>query len=61
MRLFALKGRSAPIALHRPDVVAVCYDDWSGDESYRRAALDRLDLPGRDLDLGAVQRYGGGS
>ncbi|MEO1555256.1 MAG: hypothetical protein AAFS01_02410 [Pseudomonadota bacterium] len=43
------------------DVVAVCYDDWSGDESYRRAALDRLDLPGRDLDLGAVQRYGGGS
>ena len=43
------------------DVVPVCYDDWAGDESYRRAALDRLDLPGRDLDLGAVQRYGGGS
>lgn len=43
------------------DVVAVCYDDWSENESYRRAALDRLDLPGRDLDLGAVQRYGGGS
>ena len=43
------------------DVVPVCYDDWAGDESYRRAALDRLDLPGRDLDLGAVPRYGGGS
>ncbi|MEQ3708009.1 MAG: hypothetical protein ABNH38_04975 [Tateyamaria sp.] len=43
------------------DVVLVCYDDWMGDEDYRRAALDRLELPGRDLDLGAVQRYGGGS
>ncbi len=43
------------------DVVSVCYDDWVSDEDYRRAALDRLDLPGRDLDLGAVQRYGGGS
>lgn len=43
------------------DVVPVCYDDWKQDESYRRATLDRLALPGRDLDLGAVQRYGGGS
>ncbi|WP_299726326.1 hypothetical protein [uncultured Tateyamaria sp.] len=43
------------------DVVAVCYDRWKEDEGYRRAALDRLDLPGRDLGLGAVQRYGGGS
>ncbi|MFL4468589.1 hypothetical protein ACERZ8_01385 [Tateyamaria armeniaca] len=43
------------------DVVPVCYDHWKEDEGYRRTALDRLDLPGRDLSLGAVQRYGGGS
>jgi len=43
------------------DVVAICYDDWMGDAGYRRAALDRLKLPGRDLGLGDVQRYGGGS
>lgn len=43
------------------DVVPVCYDDWVSDPEYRRAALDRIGLPGRDLDLGAVQRYGGGS
>lgn len=43
------------------DVVAICYDDWVSNDGYRRAALSRLQLPGRDLDLGAVQRYGGGS
>lgn len=43
------------------DVVAVCYDNWQGDDGYRRTALRRLNLPGDDLSLGAVQRYGGGS
>jgi len=43
------------------DVVAVCYDSWKTDETYRRAALSRLNLPGDDLSLGTVQRYGGGS
>ncbi|MEO0381739.1 MAG: hypothetical protein AAF252_15835, partial [Pseudomonadota bacterium] len=43
------------------DVVPICYDDWMDNDGYRQAALTRLDLPGRDLDLGAVQRYGGGS
>lgn len=43
------------------DVIALCYDDWTADAAYRETALDRLDLPGRDLDLGVIQRYGGGS
>lgn len=43
------------------DVVPICYDDWMDNDGYRQAALTRLDLPGRDLGLGAVQRYGGGS
>ena len=43
------------------DVIAVCYDDWVQDETYRATTLDRLGLPGRDLSLGHVQRYGGGS
>ncbi len=43
------------------DVVPLCYDDWVSDEAYRASALDRLGLPGRDLSLGQVQRYGGGS
>ncbi|MEM8653480.1 MAG: hypothetical protein AAGF36_01945 [Pseudomonadota bacterium] len=43
------------------DVVALCYDDWTADEQYREEVLARLNLPGRDLSLGAVQRYGGGS
>ena len=44
-----------------PDVVPLCYDDWASDEAYREKALARLNLPGQDLSLGAVQRYGGGS
>lgn len=43
------------------DVVPLCYDDWVSDEGYRSGALGRLGLPGRDLGLGQVQRYGGGS
>lgn len=43
------------------DVVPLCYDDWIADADYRAAALKRLDLPGKDLSLGSVQRYGGGS
>ncbi|WP_299648650.1 hypothetical protein [uncultured Tateyamaria sp.] len=43
------------------DVVPLCYDDWTADENYRLGALKRLDLPGTDLGLGPVQRYGGGS
>ncbi|MEP5633841.1 MAG: hypothetical protein ABJP79_18340 [Tateyamaria sp.] len=43
------------------DVVPLCYDDWVSDETYRRTALDRIGLPGRNLGLGQVQRYGGGS
>ena len=43
------------------DVIPLCYDDWMADDDYRAKALERLDLPGRDLDRGAVQRYGGGS
>lgn len=44
-----------------PDVIPLCYDDWANDAGYRAEALDRINLPGRDLDLGEVQRYGGGS
>lgn len=47
--------------LDRADMVPLCYDDWKDDETYRKAALVRLDLPGDDLSLGRVQRYGGGS
>ena len=43
------------------DIVPLCYDDWTQDAAYRKAALGRLGLPGEDLGLGAVQRYGGGS
>ena len=43
------------------DVVPLCYDAWTADEHYRKDALARLGLPGLDLSLGAVQRYGGGS
>ena len=43
------------------DVVPVCYDNWKTDDTYRRTTLRRLNLPGDDLSLGAVQRYGGGS
>lgn len=43
------------------DVVPVCFDMWRSDETYRSATLGRLGLPGTDLALGAVQRYGGGS
>lgn len=43
------------------DVVPLCYDDWTADPHYREEALKRLSLPGRDLSLGSVQRYGGGS
>ena len=43
------------------DVVPVCFDDWTSDETYRRTVLGRLGLPGTDLNLGPVQRYGGGS
>lgn len=43
------------------DVVPLCYDDWVSDAAYRATALERLGLPGRDLSLGQVQRYGGGS
>ncbi|MBY5933863.1 hypothetical protein KUV51_12705 [Tateyamaria omphalii] len=43
------------------DVVPLCYDDWTADAHYREEALSRLKLPGRDLSLGTVQRYGGGS
>lgn len=43
------------------DIVPLCYDEWTADEAYRKAALTRLNLPGSDLSLGAVQRYGGGS
>ncbi|MEL6451435.1 MAG: hypothetical protein AAFQ19_09250 [Pseudomonadota bacterium] len=43
------------------DVVPLCYDRWVADDSYRRDTLARMDLPGRDLGLGPVQRYGGGS
>ena len=47
--------------LARPDIVPLCYDAWKEDDAYRKAALARLDLPGVDLSLGRVQRYGGGS
>ncbi|MEL7132058.1 MAG: hypothetical protein AAGK77_06570 [Pseudomonadota bacterium] len=43
------------------DVVPLCYDAWAANEDYRRSALSRLDLPGCDLSLGSVQRFGGGS
>ena len=43
------------------DVVPLCYDDWTADDHYRAEALKRLNLPGADLSLGSVQRYGGGS
>ncbi|WP_147107945.1 hypothetical protein [Tateyamaria sp. syn59] len=43
------------------DVVPLCYDSWTADEHYREEALTRLNLPGKDLSLGTVQRFGGGS
>ena len=42
------------------DVVPLCYDDWTANAHYREKALTRLTLPGQDLSLGAVQRFGGG-
>jgi hypothetical protein len=43
------------------DVLDLCYDDWTANEGYRKAALARLELPGADLSRGTVQRFGGGS
>ena len=45
----------------RPDATAIVYDTWMAQDSYRRDRLEQLDLPGRDLSRGAVQRFGGGS
>ncbi|APX10448.1 hypothetical protein [Tateyamaria omphalii] len=47
--------------MQHDDVVPLCYDNWTADERYRKEALARLDLPGCDLSLGGVQRFGGGS
>jgi hypothetical protein len=43
------------------NVVALCYDDWHGSETFRAQTLDRLGWPVHDTALGAVQTYGGGS
>lgn len=43
------------------DVVPLLYDRWNADDSYRNDMVSRLGLPGRDLDKGKVQTYGGGS
>ncbi|WP_372885534.1 hypothetical protein [Shimia sp.] len=42
-------------------IVPVCYDDWTGSETYRAGLLKTLGLPLRDNSLGQVQPYGGGS
>ncbi|GGX64928.1 hypothetical protein GCM10007385_37580 [Tateyamaria omphalii] len=43
------------------DIVPLLFDRWTADDRYRADMASRLDLPGRDLGKGAVQRYGGGS
>ena len=43
------------------DITPVHYDDWVASAAYRTALLERLGLPARDLDLGQVQPFGGGS
>lgn len=43
------------------DIVPLLYDRWNVDDSYRNDMALRLGLPGRDLDKGKVQTYGGGS
>lgn len=42
-------------------VVTILYDSWVQGADDRASMLVRLGLPGRDLSLGAVQSYGGGS
>lgn len=44
-----------------PGRVAICYDDWVRDPQARADILSSLHLPLRDNDLGATQRFGGGS
>ncbi|WP_299294606.1 hypothetical protein [uncultured Tateyamaria sp.] len=64
MRIMMMAMRTYGEMLDRvqeDDVVPLYYDAWMQDDAYRATALDSLDLPGRDLGLGAVQRYGGGS
>ena len=64
MRIMMQSLRTYGVMLDRirdKDVVPVCYDKWVQDEAYRQSTLARLQLPGADLDLGRVQRYGGGS
>lgn len=39
----------------------ICFDRWAGSRAYRAERLEALGLPARDLGLGPVQRYGGGS
>ncbi|WP_299546534.1 hypothetical protein [uncultured Tateyamaria sp.] len=43
------------------DTVPLLYDRWNAEDSYRTEIAARLDLPGRDLGKGQMQRYGGGS
>ena len=44
-----------------PNMVSIHYDRWCQSSDYRAATLKTLGMECRDDDLGAVQRYGGGS
>ena len=63
--LGALDGYARMLALAEAseDLGLTClrYDDWCAAASAREALLEELGLPARDLSLGPVQPYGGGS
>ncbi len=48
-------------AANRPGHVSVSFDGWLSEPPCRAALLRTLGLPGRDLSLGPVAEYGGGS
>lgn len=61
MVAFATYAQGLDRVTDAKEAVAICYDDWVASEDYRARILGSLDLPVRDLGLGQVQRYGGGS
>ena len=54
-------GRALDLVSRPGAVHPVLYDRWIASEGYRRDTLQALGLDTRDLGLGEVQRYGGGS
>ncbi|MBB97543.1 MAG: hypothetical protein CML68_23455 [Rhodobacteraceae bacterium] len=54
-------GRALKLASDPGAMVPVLYDRWIASEPYRAQTLEALGLETRDLGLGDVQRYGGGS